>query len=178
MVVTVAVFVAGLLSWTLLEYVIHGWMGHLYNTFVTPIHAAHHRDPHAVFAIKAWWPTAAMLALLLGLFGLAPGVFFYLGLLGGFVAYEALHYRIHFASHLMPFEQGLRGHHLVHHLRRPMMCLGVVTSFWDKVFGTEPAPEELAALYASVKDVRPLAGPSNLQRLIPPFLSSRRNIAP
>lgn len=171
-------FVAGLLSWTLLEYVIHGWMAHLHNTFVTPIHAIHHRDPYAVFAIKTWLPSVAMLVLLLGWFGAAPGVVFYCGLLCGFVAYEIIHYRIHFASHLMAFEHGLRDHHLVHHLRRPRMCLGVVTSFWDKVLGTEPAPEEMAALYASVKNVQPLTGPSNLHRLISSYLSSGRHIAP
>ncbi len=164
-------FGAGLLSWTLLEYIIHGWMAHLHDTFVTPIHAVHHRDPHAVFAIKAWLPSIATMVLLLALFGGAPGVMFYFGLLCGFVAYELLHYRIHFASNLMPMERRLRDHHLVHHLRRPRMCLGVVTSFWDKVFGTEPAREELAALCASVKDVPPLTGPSNLQRLVSSLLS-------
>jgi len=172
---SVAIFGAGLLSWTFLEYVIHGWMAHLLNTFVSPIHAAHHRDPYSVFAIKAWLPSVAVLALLLGLFGAAPGVVFYFGLLCGFAAYEIVHYRIHFASNLIPFERRLRDHHLVHHLRRPRMCLGVVTSFWDKVFGTEPAAEELAALCASVRDVQPLRGPSNLHQLISSFLSSRRD---
>lgn len=169
--VSVVMFGAGLLSWTLLEYIIHGWMGHLHDTFVTPIHAVHHRDPHAVFAIKAWLPSLAVMALLPGLFGAAPGVIFYFGLLCGFVAYEVVHYRIHFASNLTPMERRLRDHHLVHHLRRPRMCLGVVTSFWDKVFGTEPARDELAALCASVKDVPPLTGPSNLHRLVSSLLS-------
>src|SRR5579864_8806365 len=127
MIVTFAVFLVGLLSWTLLEYAIHGWMAHLHQTFVTPIHAVHHRDPHAVFAIGTWLPTVAVLALLLGIFGRAPGVIFYCGLLCGFAAYEILHYRLHFAHTLMPFERGLRDHHLVHHLRRSTMCLGVVT---------------------------------------------------
>jgi len=177
MAVTVVLFGAGLLSWTLLEYAVHGWMAHLSDTFVTPVHAVHHRDHHAVFAIKTWLPAVAMLVLLLGLFGRAPGVVFYFGLLCGFAAYEILHYRIHFASTLMPFERHLRDHHLVHHLRRPRMCLGVVTRFWDKVFGTEPAPEELAALYASVRNVPPLRGPSNLHRLVSSLLSSGRNPA-
>jgi sterol desaturase/sphingolipid hydroxylase (fatty acid hydroxylase superfamily) len=169
-----ACFVAGLFGWTLLEYAIHGWMAHLLKTFVTPVHAVHHRDPYAVFAISAWPPIAVVLVLLLVMFGLAPGVVFYLGLLCGFAAYEILHYRIHFASALMPFERRLRSHHLVHHLRRPRMCLGVVTSFWDRMFGTEPSPRELAALYASVRDVRPLTGPSNLHRVISSIVSAGR----
>jgi sterol desaturase/sphingolipid hydroxylase (fatty acid hydroxylase superfamily) len=176
MVTGAAMFAAGLLSWTLLEYAIHGWMAHLHDTFITPIHAVHHRDPYAVFAIGAWLPSLAVLALLLGLFGLAPGVLFYFGLLCGFIAYEIIHYRIHFAARLMPFERGLRGHHLVHHLRRSGMCLGVVTSFWDKVFGTEPSPREMAALCASVSNVAPLSGPSNLHHLISHLASSGRNL--
>ena len=177
MAVTVISFGAGLLSWTLLEYAIHGWMAHLSDTFVTPVHAVHHRDHSAVFAIGTWLPVLAILVLLLAFFGRAPGVVFYFGLLCGFVAYEIVHYRIHFASTLMPFERHLRDHHLVHHLRRPRMCLGVVTRFWDQVFGTEPAPEELAALYTSVRNVRPLSGPSNLHRLVSMLLSMGRNSA-
>ncbi len=81
-------FVAGLAGWTLLEYALHGGLAHLHTTFITPIHAVHHRDPHAVFAIGTWLPSAAVLALLLVLFGWAPGVVFYLGVLCGFAAYE------------------------------------------------------------------------------------------
>jgi sterol desaturase/sphingolipid hydroxylase (fatty acid hydroxylase superfamily) len=171
MIVIAVSFAAGLLSWTLLEYVVHGWMGHLYNTFVTPIHAVHHRDPHAVFAIKAWGPSLAMLLALLVLLRQAPVVVFYTGMLCGFVTYEVIHYRIHFSSVLMPFERGLRERHLVHHLRRPKMCLGVISSFWDKVFGTEPEHAEMCALCASVKDVRPLTGQSNLRRLLSSMVS-------
>jgi sterol desaturase/sphingolipid hydroxylase (fatty acid hydroxylase superfamily) len=171
--VCAVIFIAGLLSWTLLEYVIHGWMAHLHNTFVAPIHAVHHRDPYAVFAIKAWLPSLAVAVLLLGLFGTAPGVIFYFGLLCGFAAYEVVHYRIHFASRLTPVERRLRDRHLVHHLRRPTMCLGVVTAFWDKVFGTEPARQELDTLCASVRDVPPLTGPSNLHQFISSLLSSQ-----
>jgi sterol desaturase/sphingolipid hydroxylase (fatty acid hydroxylase superfamily) len=171
----VVMFVAGLLGWTLLEWVIHGGMGHLLNTFITPIHAVHHHDPYAVFALGAWLPSAAILVLLLGLFGMAPGTAFYLGLFCGFGTYEFIHYRMHFAPTLMPFERRLRDHHMVHHLRRSRMCLGVVTTFWDRVFGTEPPPSELAALCASVRDVAPLTGPSNLHRAVASAASSVRN---
>jgi dihydroceramide fatty acyl 2-hydroxylase len=175
MTVALISFGGGLLSWTLVEYAIHGWMGHLYSTFVTPIHAVHHRDPRAVFAIGTWPPSVAVAALLLILFGWAPGAVWYLGLLAGFAAYEVVHYRIHFASRLTPVEQRLRAHHLVHHLRRPTLCLGVTTSFWDKVLGTEPAGPESAALYESVKNVPPLDGPSNLGSLISALGFAPRN---
>jgi sterol desaturase/sphingolipid hydroxylase (fatty acid hydroxylase superfamily) len=173
-----AIFIAGLLSWTLLEYAIHGVMAHLLKTFVTPIHLEHHRDPHAVFAIGSWIPSILALAALYHLFGFAPGVVFYAGLFCGFCIYEILHYRFHFAPNLTPWERHLRAHHLVHHLRRPKMCLGVTTSFWDRVFGTEPSPEESAVLCASVKNVAPLSGPSNLHSLISAVLSFGRSPTP
>jgi len=173
MIFRLAMFGAGLLSWTLLEYAVHGWMGHIYNTFVTPIHAVHHRDPRAVFAIGTWLPSVLVAVILLIAFGFGPFIF-YLGLLAGFAAYEVIHYRIHFSARLTPVETRLRAHHLVHHLRRPKMCLGVTTSFWDRVFGTEPAGPELAALYASVRSVPRLEGPSNLGILIAALGSARR----
>jgi sterol desaturase/sphingolipid hydroxylase (fatty acid hydroxylase superfamily) len=166
MISTLALFGAGFLSWTLLEYAIHGWMGHVYNTFVTPIHAVHHRDPRAVFAIGTWPPSAAIAAVLVVTRGFGPATLLYLGLLSGFAVYEVVHYRIHFAPRLTPVERRLRAHHLVHHLRRSKQCLGVTTSFWDRVFGTEPQRREAPALYASVRNVPPLTGPSNLHSLL------------
>jgi len=44
------IFAAGVFTWTLLEYVIHGVLGHAHRTFVTRLHEVHHRDPRAVFA--------------------------------------------------------------------------------------------------------------------------------
>jgi sterol desaturase/sphingolipid hydroxylase (fatty acid hydroxylase superfamily) len=175
MILGLAMFGAGLLSWTLLEYAIHGWMGHIYNTFVTPIHAVHHRDPRAVFAIGTWLPAALVAVILAVAFGFGPIAVFYLGLLAGFAAYEVIHYRIHFSARLTAVETRLRAHHLVHHLRRPKMCLGVTTGFWDRVFGTEPARREAAALNASVSNVPPLDGPSNLGGLISALVSARRS---
>ncbi|SRR5579875_425929 len=172
MVLGVGMFAAGLLSWTLLEYAIHGWMAHLHGTFVTPMHAGHHRDPRAVFAIGAWPPSTAIAAVLFAFFGLAPGAVFYYGLLCGFIAYEIIHYRLHFAAALTPYERGLRDRHIVHHLRRPMMCLGVISGFWDRLFGTEPAPHELSALRASLGEIRPLSGPTNFHQMVSWVLSS------
>jgi len=174
MILGLAMFAAGLLSWTLLEYAVHGWMGHIYNTFVTPIHAVHHRDPRAVFAIGTWLPAALVAVILPVAFGFGSIAVFYIGLLSGFAAYEVIHYRIHFSARLTGIETQLRAHHLVHHLRRPKMCLGVTTSFWDRLFGTDPGRLEAAALHASVKGVPPLDGPSNLGSLIAALGSARR----
>ena len=159
-------FAAGLFAWTLVEYVIHGVLGHAHRTFVTPLHDVHHRDPRAVFALGAWIPTALVLASALAWFGLAPGVVFYGGIVAGFAVYEYVHYRIHFATRLFEVEARLRARHLAHHVAEPDAIFGVTTRLWDVVFGTEPEPARMRELAAIGARVAPLAGSSNLARVI------------
>jgi sterol desaturase/sphingolipid hydroxylase (fatty acid hydroxylase superfamily) len=155
-------FVFGLFAWTLVEYVIHGVLAHAHRTFVTALHDVHHRDPRAVFAIHSYIPTAIVFALVLAIFGLAPGVVFLCGILTGFAAYEWVHYRIHFAAPSCKLEARLRARHLAHHTREPDAIFGVTTRLWDVVFGTEPAPERRRELAAAGARVAPLTGHSNL----------------
>ncbi|HZO82981.1 MAG TPA: sterol desaturase family protein [Candidatus Binataceae bacterium] len=160
----------GLFAWTLVEYAIHGWMGHRFATFVTPIHAVHHRDPHAVFALGAWLPALAPL-----LIGVACGArafsLIYGGLLAGFAGYEALHYRLHFCAPCCRVEARLRTRHLIHHYRAPTRFYGVTSALWDRVFATGATGAVAARLAAEVADIPPLAGRSNLAA---PSAMSRR----
>ncbi len=158
--------VAGLFTWTLLEYVIHGVLGHEYRTFVTPLHDVHHRDPHAVFALGSWIPATLVLFGGLAWFGLGAAVIFYGGILAGFAVYELVHYRIHFSSPSCEFEARLRARHLAHHLGEPDAIFGVTSRIWDVVFGTDPEPERMRELAAAGARVAPLAGSSNLGRII------------
>ncbi len=153
--------VAGYLAWGLVEYGVHGILSHRFRTFVTRLHAEHHRDARAVFTSPVGWlPAAAfvfaVLVPLLGpiLAGAAVG-----GLLLGFARYEWLHWRIHFQPPRSPRERLLRSHHLSHH-RNPRAYHGVTTRLWDRVFGTLPDcwPED----YARAAERAPLDGVSNL----------------
>ncbi|HEY2665076.1 MAG TPA: sterol desaturase family protein [Candidatus Binataceae bacterium] len=164
--ILVFAFLAGLFGWTLVEYVIHGVLGHAHRTFVTQLHDVHHRDPHAVFALGAWIPTAIVLAGAIAFFGLAPGVVFYGGIVCGFAVYEYVHYRIHFVSPANAVEERLRTRHLAHHASEPDAIFGVTSRIWDVVFGTEPEPERMRELAAIGGRVAPLAGHSNLGRAI------------
>jgi sterol desaturase/sphingolipid hydroxylase (fatty acid hydroxylase superfamily) len=157
-------FAAGVFIWTLVEYVIHGVLSHRLRSFATPLHAAHHRDPHAVFTVGASIPVALATACGLWFFGLAPAMQFYLGLLCGFVAYEAIHYRIHFSAPRSGLEARLRARHLAHHMRAPKEIFGVTTALWDRVFGTEPAAPRMHELQDAVAGVAPLSGRSNWRR--------------
>jgi len=157
----VGLFGAGLLTWTLLEYAVHGWMGHRFATFVTPIHHVHHRDPRAVFALGAWLP--ALLPILVGAaLGARGWTIFYGGILAGFAVYEVLHYRIHFHAPLCRAEARMRTRHLIHHYCAPALCFGVTTALWDCVFRTAPSDADAAALAARVSSIAPLEGRSNV----------------
>ena len=166
MLADVLIFAAGLFAWTLVEYVIHGVLGHAHRTFVTELHNVHHRDPRAVFALGAWIPTAVVLGGAWARFGLAPGVIFYAGIVCGFAAYEYVHYRIHFAAPSCAVEARLRARHLAHHLNEPDAIFGVTTRLWDVVFGTQPEPERMRELDAAGAQVAPLEGSSNLGSVI------------
>ena len=160
------VFGAGVFAWTLVEYVIHGVLAHSHRTFVTALHNEHHVDPHAVFAMRAWIPTGLVMLVLLAIFRMAPGMIFLLGIVAGFAGYELLHYRIHFAAPSCAAEARLRARHLAHHAAEPDAIFGVTSRIWDVVFGTEPAPERMRELAALGGRVAPLAGQSNLARVI------------
>lgn len=161
----IASLLAGLFSWTLLEYAIHGTLSHRRQTFVTLLHAVHHRDQHAVFALGAWAPSlAVMLVMVLG-WGWRPASFYYLGLVAGFASYEIIHYRLHFARTLMPWEERLRLHHRIHHMATPSRCFGVSTVLWDWAFGTGVSAVQRRH-YQALLQLPPLTGPSNLGRML------------
>jgi 4-hydroxysphinganine ceramide fatty acyl 2-hydroxylase len=159
-------FLSGVFAWTFLEYLIHGVLAHTHRTFVKPMHAGHHRDPHAVFALGAWIPVALVLAGSIAIFGAAPGVIFLAGLATGFGGYELIHYRIHFAVPTSAVEARLRARHLAHHAGHPDTIFGVSTRLWDVALGSEPTAEQMRELALIGEQVPPLEGPSNLGRLI------------
>jgi dihydroceramide fatty acyl 2-hydroxylase len=157
----VALYGAGLFSWTFLEYAIHGWMGHRCAGFVHTVHQGHHRDPAAVFAIGAWIPAALPLAAGIGL-GASGWPFFYGGMLTGFAIYEVLHYRMHFSTPCCRVEARLRTRHMIHHYCAPQRCFGVTTSLWDSIFGTGTSAAEAETFAGRVASIRPPRRRSNL----------------
>jgi dihydroceramide fatty acyl 2-hydroxylase len=169
MLLYLAMFVLGLFAWTFMEYTIHGFLSHIFSTFATPLHDEHHRDPHAVFTVGAWLPTAIVSALVFGIFGLTPMTTIWLGIVTGFLGYEFFHYRIHFARPLCALEDRLRTRHLAHHFGDPAQIFGVTNRIWDRALGTEPDRARLAAMQASVAMTRPLTRASNFRLIFRPW---------
>ncbi len=169
MLLYLAMFAIGLFAWTFIEYGIHGFLSHIFTTFATPLHDEHHRDPHAVFTVGAWLPTALISILVFGIFGLTPATTIWLGIVAGFLSYEFLHYRMHFVRPICALEDRMRTRHLAHHFREPTAIFGVTNDIWDRAFGSEPGHARLEAMRASVAPTQPLTGPSNFRLITRPW---------
>ncbi len=141
----------GALTWTLLEYAIHRWLGHdarlRPNPFATE-HVRHHSqgDYFAPTYKKAAATVAALLvvappAILLA--GRGLGGAYAAGLVGFYVAYEVLHRLEHAWAGVGPYGRWARRHHFWHHFGDPSKNHGVTSPIWDLVFGTYETPSKI-----------------------------------
>ncbi len=160
---------AGLFSWTIIEYVVHGVLAHSHRTFVTKIHGIHHGDPHRVFTIRAWPWVAIVYFGSLALVGISASTIYLSGIIAGFLAYEFLHYRFHFVKPGSDLEAWLRARHLAHHAGAPNAYFGVTTPLWDLIFGSEPERTRRAELEARASQMAPLTGRTNIERITSRF---------
>jgi sterol desaturase/sphingolipid hydroxylase (fatty acid hydroxylase superfamily) len=145
--VVLAVFL-GMLTWSLLEYCIHRWLGHdarFRPNFFAKEHVRHHAEGD--YFAPAWKKAGAalgMLALAVGpaiwIAGLAPGIAWTAGLAGFYVAYEILHRREHTHAGFGSYGRWARKHHFYHHFVDARFNHGVTSPLWDFVFGTYRRP--------------------------------------
>jgi sterol desaturase/sphingolipid hydroxylase (fatty acid hydroxylase superfamily) len=61
------------------------------------------------------------------------------GVIAGYMAYEAIHLRIHSPAAGGALLRTLRKHHYYHHFANDQVCYGVTSPLWDWVFGSAPA---------------------------------------
>ncbi|MCW5695136.1 MAG: sterol desaturase family protein [Bauldia sp.] len=136
----------GMILWPLLEYVLHRWVFHRLAP-IRQMHEAHHQKSTALIGTR-WWislPLVAVLALLpasliMG-FGTAAG--FTSGLMLGYTGYMLVHHGVHhWSSKSGTFFDRLKRRHVLHHRfdargDYDQGNYGVVTGFWDRVFGTD-----------------------------------------
>lgn len=143
-----ASMLCGVVLWTLLEYVIHRFLGHDRRTFPNPFgeeHTRHHSEgdyfapswKKALVAVAA----VAMLAPLATLaVGALYGPVFAVSFAAMYLAYEIFHRRAHTHQGLNAYGRWLRRHHFHHHFGNPRMNHGVTSPVWDVVFGTLQKP--------------------------------------
>ena len=147
-------FLAGLLVWTLSEYLLHRFLFHFEPT--SPrlkwvwylIHGVHHEQPQCKTRLVMPPVLSIPMALAFYLFfhvvvgsligaprWTAP---LFAGFVTGYIAYDMTHY----ATHHLPMSRGLlkflKRYHLLHHYKTPDDRFGISSPLWDLVFGTRP----------------------------------------
>lgn len=145
MIVAVAL---GIFTWTLLEYVIHRWMGHDRRFRKTPFgveHIRHHIEgnyfaPTWKKAVAAAIFVAVLSGPAVAIAGVAHGLAYVSGLVGFYGVYEWLHRREHTHAGVGPYGRWVRRHHFHHHFADGRTNHGVTSPLWDLVFGTYERP--------------------------------------
>ncbi len=143
----IALVLAGVLGWTLLEYLLHRFVFHLdrwlpwARGLAFLLHGCHHEEPddasRDVMPLLGSLPFfASLLVLAALLLGPARGATL-VGALGlAYLAYDVTHYACHQWPMQGPVASFLKRHHLRHHYADSRSNFGVSSPLWDVVFGT------------------------------------------
>jgi sterol desaturase/sphingolipid hydroxylase (fatty acid hydroxylase superfamily) len=128
----------GLLAWTLAEWLLHRYIYHLWQSFLSYGHSLHHDDPRALIGVP-WYLTTIAIVLLFELLAIplrpsSTGVVMGFAWLG-YVFYCITHHGSHHWRHPRGWLKRMRRHHLLHHAH-PDYNWGFTTPLWDHVFGT------------------------------------------
>lgn len=137
----------GLFLWSFLEYIMHRWLFHIKSPnqtiqkFQFILHGNHHEKPRdyyrAVMPIVPAFFYALMVYLLLDLTiqNRSAKDSLFLGLILGYLLYDALHLSFHHMQ--LPFKwwKNLRRSHALHHHEGDIL-FGVSSPLWDIIFKT------------------------------------------
>jgi sterol desaturase/sphingolipid hydroxylase (fatty acid hydroxylase superfamily) len=123
--IVIVLFCAGLVTWTLAEYITHRFVLHAVAPIQHGIHHARPRDAVDKIFWQVWLAFAVLCPILRG--AVMAGV------LVAYAWYLLVHYCAHHHSVVLP--ASVLKHHLDHH-RFANRNYGVTTRFWDRVFGT------------------------------------------
>lgn len=148
----IAVFFAGVVTWTFIEYIAHRWLFHMptpsswKERFQYALHGLHHEVPRDKTRLAMPVPMSALLAcfflwfydLLIGDFGWSFGA----GFICGYAGYLSVHYIVHAWNMPKNALSALWKNHNIHHYRNHNILFGVSSPLWDYVFGTFPKGSE------------------------------------
>lgn len=146
----VAAALLGAVTWTLLEYVIHRWLGHDHRFRGNPFgieHVRHHAEGNYFAPTYKKALVTVVVAILLGapavLVAGVIGAAWAGGLIAFYVTYEVLHRREHTHPGMGRYGRWARRHHFHHHFVDPRTNHGVTSPLWDLVFGTHASPSTI-----------------------------------
>ena len=144
---TLALLILGYALWTLTEYWLHRLVFHFepeqgiglrLHHLIHGVHHDHPNDPHRlVMPPSASIPLAAIFCLIFWLaFGDPTWRVVAAGFIGGYVAYDSIHYLVHHSVPRGPIGRTLRERHMRHHFQDDTSGFGVSAPYWDAIFGT------------------------------------------
>ena len=143
----IAFVLSGLFVWSFTEYILHRFVFHFYPTadwlkrihFI--FHGVHHDYPND--AKRLVMPPSASIPLAIGFYFLFKVIFpahiydaFFIGFIGGYLAYDMMHYALHHANFKSGIWKKLKQHHMLHHYSDATKGFGVSSNFWDKILGS------------------------------------------
>ena len=135
-----AIALAGLVSWTAIEYALHRFVLHGMQPFAR-WHAEHHQRPRALICSPTIVSASLIVtlvflpALLLG--GLWRACALTLGVLAGYLAYAITHHATHHWRADNAWMKDRKRWHALHHRQADHPGhYGVTSAFWDHVFGS------------------------------------------
>ena len=141
-----AMFLLGLFSWTLVEYLLHRFAFHARGSLEYSIsaqtHRSHHHDPQSKNHLVAPPSMAvAYFALYLGIAGvlvreISGASALAAGLAVGYLIYEQIHYSTHHRIPKNRLMRILKKQHMQHHFHDGSSRFGVSSPLWDLIFGT------------------------------------------
>ncbi len=139
-------FVIGVLTWTLLEYVIHRYVFHyepktrLGKLLHFIMHGVHHDYPNdATRLVMPPIISVPLAVIFYVVFILTLGRFAPAALAGfgfGYVCYDTIHYATHHFAMKRGVWKWLKQYHLRHHYHDDQAGYGVSSPLWDYVFKT------------------------------------------
>jgi dihydroceramide fatty acyl 2-hydroxylase len=144
----VGLFALGVLMWTLLEYTLHRWLFHAvppdeFNAKVRQfmLHGYHHEFPNDPWRLVApplmSFPIAAVVAAFDYLvFGAGLWLPVFAGTVGGYLAYDWLHYYEHHFNPRGGVGKYLKRIHALHHFANSERNHGISSPLWDFLFRT------------------------------------------
>ena len=134
---------AGAVTWTLIEYCVHRWLGHearFRPNFFSYEHTRHHSEGNYFSPL---WKKILVAVLVLSLLGVPAyylldwyGLIYISGLVAAYLTYEYFHYAHHVHPGATRYGRRMRRHHFYHHFSNPRANHGVTSTLWDHVFGT------------------------------------------
>ena len=148
----VVAFIGGLLSFSLVEYLIHRFLFHFrakndrQKKLLYTMHGVHHEFPRdkdrlVMPPVVSILLAGLFLALFYFLFGKYAFIFFP-GFIAGYSTYLFIHYAVHAYKPPKNFLKYLWKHHSLHHYKDNDAAFAVSFPLWDIIFGTMPGEKK------------------------------------